>query len=50
MQTERDLEQALAALVSARVALHALCLERESTDGFGATFEAINAALLLRSA
>jgi len=32
------------ALIEARDALHRLCLERGSTDGYGATFERINAA------
>lgn len=49
LQAECDLEQALAALATAREAIHALCLERGSTDGYNAAFAAINSALLLRS-
>jgi hypothetical protein len=33
------------ALIAARDALHRLCLERGSTDGYGVAFERINAAL-----
>ena len=40
-----QLRGAVGALEQARDAIHALCLERGSTDGYGTVFEAINSHL-----